>query len=143
MNKFLEFASNKKTYFVAALIVGTGVAGAFGVHIPEWILILFGGSALAAHRAAIGKVMAAAQSSMAAVDDVLGIIEVATPLAESTLDKINQIHYETIKQAPLHANDVVFNQIETHETHTPVHVDMTPNQEIGKTADLNLSQVPH
>lgn len=52
----LPFAANKKTYFMAALMVAIGVLQGFGIHVPDWAMWLIGGGSLAAHRAAIAQI---------------------------------------------------------------------------------------
>ena len=69
------FLSGKKTYLVAALLIGCAVASGFGVQIPEWVWAVIGGMGLVTTRAGVGK----AEAAGAAVRDLLVEISQAPP----------------------------------------------------------------
>lgn len=68
----LSFASNKKTYFFAGGVVVCGVLQSMGVHVPDWLMFVFGGSAIIAHRASVTNLANA-------IDDIYLMVSQPTP----------------------------------------------------------------
>lgn len=56
MNGLTEFLKGKKTYIVAIVTVGLGVAQAFGLPIAPWVYPLMGAFGLGTLRAGVNKV---------------------------------------------------------------------------------------
>lgn len=54
--KIMKFLDGKKTYVVAVLTIGLGIAQAFGIQIPEWAWTVLTGLGLIAGRDAVRKI---------------------------------------------------------------------------------------
>ena len=54
LGKIESFLNGKKTYIVALLTGGLGIAMAFGVVIPEWVWTVLAAAGLGAVRSGIG-----------------------------------------------------------------------------------------
>lgn len=88
----VPFLAGKKTYLMAATILGLGVLESLGVHVPVWILTLVGAGTVAAHKASIDRLASV-------IDDIGGLVTytaaaqtasvvVAPP---SATDKVHQV----------------------------------------------------
>lgn len=68
-----------KTYACCAGLVALGVAEYFGVHVPEWVLLIVGGGAGAGGRLAIANQARATAAAMAGL-----IVSIKTEAAAGT-----------------------------------------------------------
>lgn len=96
--KFLPWADNHKTYIGAAAIIVLGVLQAFGIHVPDWVMWIAGGSTIAAHRASI--------TGLAAAIDDIGSMVMYQNVGQPNPTPYSEVHNVSIQPVYQAASEV-------------------------------------